>query len=59
MGISMEIMSLEWLLLRVKVGKLGMALSVSGSVFHAGKSTMMQKPPYRRHSGSMKPGFLA
>jgi len=51
MGISMEIMSPVGLVLRVKVGKLGMALSVSGSVFQAGKSTMMQKPPYRRHSG--------
>ena len=45
MGISMEIMSPVGLVLRVKVGKLGMALSVSGSVFQAGKSTMMQKPP--------------
>jgi hypothetical protein len=45
MGISIEIMSPDGLVLRVKVGKLGMALSVSGSVFQAGKSTMMRKPP--------------
>lgn len=47
MGISIEIMSPDGLVLRVKVGKLGMALSVSGSVFQAGKSTMMRKPLYK------------
>ena len=45
MGISIEIISPDGFELRVNVGKLGMALSVSGSVFQAGNSTMMQKPP--------------
>merc|ERR1719474_2185688 len=49
MGISIEIISPAGLALRVNVGKLGMALSVSGSVFQAGNSTVMRKPPYRRH----------
>ena len=45
MGISIEIISPAGLALRVNVGKLGMALSVSGSVFQAGNSTVMRKPP--------------
>jgi len=47
MGISIEIISPDGFELRVNVGKLGMALSVSGSVFQAGNSTMMQKPLYK------------